>query len=232
VTNRKAQKRKAHKPTAAAEDLALATKITEAVKAVDTAVATQIERAKAAGLLLLDAHKRHPGRTAFEAFLKLTDGVQYSRAMDLIGVATDRKTFEKLQADNAARQQKHRDKMKSLPKPEPKVPPKLEPIVRDVTDDDDREAASAERRKAEFAEDGRPLRTKESAEISIEQRRAENADLDLSAEEQAAKRSAYAIGRFTESCRTLLPLMTDADQRKALDIVIGLTGKKPKAKAA
>jgi hypothetical protein len=62
--------------------------------------------------------------------------------MELIAVATDRKTFEKLQADNAARQQKHRDKKKSLPKPEP--------IVRDVTDGDDPET-SAERRKAEFA---------------------------------------------------------------------------------
>jgi hypothetical protein len=133
-----------------AEDAALAAKITEAVKAVDTAIATQVERAKAAGLLLHEAHKRHPGRKAFEAFLKLTDGEQYSRAMDLIGVAIDRKSYEKLKADAAARQQKSRDKKKSSPRPEPVLPKPPEPIVRDVTNDDGPEA-SAERRKAEFA---------------------------------------------------------------------------------
>jgi hypothetical protein len=85
-------------------DSELAAKITKAVAAVDAAIATKNELAKAAGMLLKKAHDLHPGRTAFEALLKLTDGVQYSRAMDLIAVATDRKTFEKLQADAAERQ--------------------------------------------------------------------------------------------------------------------------------
>jgi hypothetical protein len=202
------------------QDIALATKISEAVKAVDVAVATQNERAKAAGLLL------------HEKFLKLCDGLQYSRAMDLIAVATDRTTFEKLKADNAARQQKHRDKKKSLHKPEPKVLPKPnpEPFVRDVTDDP--EASAAARKKKLPPPIPTDFRITESTEVSIDERKAQMADLDLSPQERAAKESARCLAEFTVACRTWLPKMTEADRQKALDLVIELTSSKPKAEVA
>jgi hypothetical protein len=187
------------------DDAALATKINAAVQAVDVAAATQIERAKVAGLLLHEANKRHPGRKAFEKFLKLCGGLQYSRAMDLIAVATDRKTFEKLKADNAARQQKHRDKKKVLPKPNP------EPFVRDVTDDPEASAAA------------RKPRVTESAEVSIEQRRRENANLGMT----AAEISKQNLEWLAVACREYLPKITvEMHRQEARNLVATLTGSK------
>jgi hypothetical protein len=191
-----------------ASDKTLAAKITKAVEAVDAAIVTKNELARAAGMLLHAAHERHPGRAAFESFLKLTNGVQYSRAMDLIAVATDRKTFEKLQADAAARQKKHRDKKKALPRPEPKALPKQpEPIfqpkpVRDVTDDGGDPEVSAAKRKAEYANDF-------------------VADLQ-NAHEEAKRVSARCLAEFTTACR-LLPKMTGSDRQKARELVLNMT---------
>jgi hypothetical protein len=81
-----------------------------------------------------------------------------------------------------------------------------------------------------IAKDGGPPRTEKSAEVSIEQRRAENADLDLSAEEKAAERSVFARQNFATACRTWLPLMTDIDQQEARQLVIEMTA--PKTEAA
>jgi hypothetical protein len=211
------------------DDAALAAKITEAVKVVDAAVATQKERAKSAGLLLHEAHKRHPGRKAFETFLKLCDGLQYSRAMDLIAVATDRRTFEKLKADNTACQQKHRDKKKSLHKPEPKVLPKPnpEPFVRDVTDDP--EASAAARKKKLPPPTLTESRITESAEVSIEQRRRENANLGMT----AAEISKQNLEWFAVACREYLPKITvEMHRQEARQIVAELTSAKSKAEAA
>jgi hypothetical protein len=78
---------------------------------------------------------------------------------------------------------------------------------------------------------GGPPRTEGSAEISIEQRRAENAELDLSAEERAAKVSACALAEFTAACQTWLPKMTEEDRRKAR-ILVNLDHWRSKAGAA
>jgi hypothetical protein len=202
------------------DDAALAAKIAEAVKAVDVAVATQNERAKSAGLLLHDAHKRHPGRKAFEKFLKLCDGLQYSRAMDLIAVATDRKTFEKLKTDAAARQQKHRDK-KKLHKPEPKVLPKPEPFGRDVTDDP--EASAAARKKKLPPPIPADFRITESAEVSIDQRRRENANLGMT----VAEISNQNLEWFSVACREYLPkISVEMHRQEARRLVAELTQQK------
>jgi hypothetical protein len=97
------------------------------------------EKQIAAGKLLIEARKRHPTEKAFEEFLKLAGGIGIRRAQDFIAFAIGRKDFEQHQAENAAAQQRHRDKLKAekierekakaaLPKPEPKPPePKPEP---------------------------------------------------------------------------------------------------------
>jgi hypothetical protein len=67
-------------------------------------------------------------------------------------------------------------------------------------------------------------RVTESPEISLEQRRAENAELDLSAEERAAKASASALAEYTVACRAWLPKLTvEADRQAARNLVATLT---------
>jgi hypothetical protein len=115
----------------ATDDAELAAKIVDAMKEYDAADATRKEKAIVAGKLLAEAQKRHPTQKAFEQFLELAGGVQYRRAVDLIGIAHGRKDFEQHQTENAAAAQRHRDKLKAekierekakpaLPKPEPK----------------------------------------------------------------------------------------------------------------
>jgi len=113
------------------DDAKLAAKIIDAVKDVDAADAVRKERAIVAGRLLAEAQKRHPTEKAFEKFLRLVGGVHIRRARDLIALALGRKDFERHQIENAAAQQRHRDKLRAekierekekaaLPKPDPK----------------------------------------------------------------------------------------------------------------
>jgi hypothetical protein len=126
-------------------DIKLAAQIVEAVKEYDDAnkeyndaEATlglkRKEKQIAAGKLLAEARKRHPTEKAFEEFLRLAGGIGIRRAQDFIAFALGRKDFEQHQAENAAAQQRHRDKLKAdkierekakaaLPKPEPKPEP-------------------------------------------------------------------------------------------------------------
>ncbi len=117
------------------DDAKLAAKIVDAMKEVDVATATRNEKAVAAGRLLIEAQKRHPTERAFGKFLELAGGVHIRRARDLIALAQGRKDFEQHQIENAAAQQRHRDKLKAekierekekaaLPKPDPKPKPK------------------------------------------------------------------------------------------------------------
>jgi hypothetical protein len=232
VTRGKAQKRKAEPHNARnADDAALAAKIAEAVKAADAALAVQekaattVEKSKAVGLLLLEAKKLHPKVKDFEAFLKLVHGLHLSRAHDLLALAGGRKTAEELRAETWERVQKHRESKKKKLPPPPTLPEKKLPPP-SVTSPDVTESAKR------IAEDGGPPRAKESAEISIEQRRAENAELDLSPEERAAKASARCLAEFTVACGMWLPKMTEADQQKALLLVSEMTSGKPEAEAA
>jgi hypothetical protein len=117
------------------DDAKLAAKIVDAMKQVDAATATRNEKAVAAGKLLIEAQKRHPTEKAFEEFLQLAGGIHIRRARDLIALAQGRKDFEQHQIENAAAQQRHRNKLKAekierekeraaLPKPDPKPKPK------------------------------------------------------------------------------------------------------------
>jgi hypothetical protein len=64
----------------------------------------------------------------------------------------------------------------------------------------------------------------ESAEISVDQRRADMAALDTSADERTDKASARALAEFTVACRTWLPKITvEADRQKARGLVTELT---------
>jgi hypothetical protein len=139
-----------------AADAKLAAKIVDAVKAYDTANEEyndaeakfglkRKEKQIAAGKLLFEARKRHPTDKAFEKFLELAGGIGIRRAQDFIAFAVGRKDFDQHQAENAAAQQRHRDKLKAdklerekaqaaLPKPEPKKPePKQEPEPSRIT---------------------------------------------------------------------------------------------------
>ena len=59
----------------------------EAESNVETARAELVSRSKAVGLLLLEAKKQHPAVEDFEAFLKKVQGLQLSRAYDLMRIA-------------------------------------------------------------------------------------------------------------------------------------------------
>jgi hypothetical protein len=136
------------KPSPDQDDVKLAAKIVDAIKEYDDAnkeycdAETTLglkrkEKQIAAGKLLVEARKRHPTEKAFEEFLKLAGGIGIRRAQDFIAMAIGRKEFEQHQAENAAAQQRHRDKLKAekierekekaaLPKPDPKPEPKPE----------------------------------------------------------------------------------------------------------
>ena len=124
------------------DDAVLAKKIVVAIKDLDAAIVAKDKQAKIAGQLLLEAQNRHRGRTAFQKFLKQAGGVQYSRAMELIGIATGKKTHQKVKAGNVARQQKRRDKIKKSEAKQTDLK-----LVRDVTDGD--EEPHSQRREAQ-----------------------------------------------------------------------------------
>jgi hypothetical protein len=145
-------------------DIKLAEQIVDAMKEYDVATATRNDKAVAAGKLLHEAHERHPTEEAFKKFLLLAGGVQIRRAQDLIALALGRKDFEKQQAENAAAQQRHRDKLKAekierdkakpaLPKPAPKPAGKGKPEPKPATPKPDalRNASAASLREFEFA---------------------------------------------------------------------------------
>jgi hypothetical protein len=179
----------------------------EAETTVTTAQAELISRSKTVGLLLLEARKLHPRTEDFWLFVKKVQGLGQSRAYDYMRLAGNRVTDEELRKDARDRQQKSRANKKKLPKPAPALK-KPEPKPDSVT-------------------------VTESAEISIEQRRAQNAELGLSAEERAAKASARCLAEFAVACRTWLPKITvEADRQKARLLVSELTSSKPKAEAA
>jgi hypothetical protein len=124
-------------------------------------------------------------------------------------IAGGRTTDEEIRKETRDRVKKHRAS-KKLPRPTPEKPEaKPDPKPISVTSGNVTESASAE--------------------ISIEQRRAENAELDLSPDERAAKASARALAEFAIACRTWLPKMTEADQRKARLLVCELTNVKAEA---
>jgi hypothetical protein len=171
---------------------------------VATAQAELISRSKKVGLLLLEAKKQHPAIKDFENFLKKVQGLKLSRAYDLLRLAGGRTTDEEIRKATRDRVKKHRAS-KKLPRPAP-APEPISVTSTPVT---------------------------ESAEISIDERKARHADLGLSAEQRAAKASAHYLAEFTVACRSYLPKITvDADRQKARLLVSELTSSKPKAEAA
>ncbi len=204
--------------TTKTDDATLVAKINEIMKALknanakwEKAVEVALDRRREAGLLLFEAHKLHPGRKAFVAFLKLTDDVKYAHAMWLIKGATNSQAFEKLKADNAARQQKYRNKKKAQPK-------KPTPALREIA--------------ATEPEPSAVCYVTDNPEASAENGKSENADLDLTAEEKAAKQSAHYLAEFTFACRAYLPKITvEADRQKALVLVSEFMCTAPKVPA-
>ena len=189
-----------------------------AERAVTTAQAELVSKSKVLGQLLLEVKKRHPKAADFEAFLKRVNGLGRSRAYDLLRLAGGRTTDEELRKDARERVRKHRAK-KKLPTPEPVS----------VTDPDVTESSK---------------RITQSDEISAEERRAQNAaldvepepiplpDFDRSAEAKRKQRSRIALNEFTYACKNYLPRITEeADRQEALRIVTEMLVDK-KAKAA
>jgi hypothetical protein len=101
------------------DDAKLAAKIGDAIKAHDAAAAVKEEKAKIVGKLLVEARKRHRTTKAFETFLETVprhdggDGINIRRAETFIAIALGRKDFEQHQKENAAAQQRRRDKLKA-----------------------------------------------------------------------------------------------------------------------
>jgi hypothetical protein len=189
-----------------------------AERAATTARAELVSKSKVLGQLLLEVKKRHPKAADFEAFLKRVNGLGRSRAYDLLRLAGGRTTDEELRKDARERVRKHRAK-KKLPTPEPVS----------VTDPDVTESSK---------------RITQSDEISAEERRAQNAaldvepepiplpDFDRSAEAKRKQRSRIALNEFTYACKNYLPRITEeADRQEALRIVTEMLADK-KAKAA
>jgi hypothetical protein len=173
------------------DDAKLAAKIIDAMKAVDAATAARNEKAVAAVRLLIEAQKRHPTEKAFEKFLQLAGGVQIRRARDLIALALGRKDFEQHQIENAAAQQRHRDKLKAekierekekaaLPKPDPRPDPKPKP-------------------KGKGKPEPKPQ------------------EPDPALRNAAASVSATSLQEFEVACELHLPRLNEADLKKASD---------------
>jgi hypothetical protein len=183
-------------------DTALLTKLNAAVKAANSAEATVttaqaelVSRSKEVGRLLLEAKKLHPAVKDFEAFLKRVDGLKLSRAYDSMRIAGGRTTDEELRKEARDRKRKSRASKKPLPAtPTPRPePPKLSVTSPHVT---------------------------ESPEISVEQRRRENANLGMA----AAERSKQNLDWFAVACREYLPNITVATHRQeACRLVAELT---------
>jgi hypothetical protein len=190
------------------DDAKLAAKIVKAMKEYDAADATRKEKAVVAGKLLAEAHSKYPAEKAFERFLQLAGGIQVRRARDLIAIALGRKNFEQHQIDNAAAQQRHRDRLKAekierekkkaaLPKPDPKPTPK-DKGKREV----DREAAEA------------ALRNAAAVAASPEALRAMTASMREQRLGEAAV-SASCLQEFKNACRCYLPKLSAEDLSKA-----------------
>jgi len=207
-------------PASSGDDKDLLAKLTAAVKEandakarLDTANAAaekeKVEytsKSKPVGLLCLEVRKLHPTVKDFEAFLKKVQGLSLSWAYDCMRVAGGRITHEQLKEATKKRVKKHREAKKKLPTPAETPAAEVSVTAPDVT---------------------------ESSEASGERRNAENAKLDLSAEEKAAKQSAHYLAEFTFACRTYLPKITiEADRQKARLLVSELTAGKPQMKKA
>jgi hypothetical protein len=177
----------------------------EAEKAHEKTHVELVSKSKIVGALLLEAKKRHPKVTEFDAFLKRVDGLKLSRAYDLMKLAGGRITDEQLRQEARDRQRKSRAKKK--PTPSPSLP------------------------KPEPTPDTKPTHSVTSPHVteSLEQRKAEMAALDASAGERAAKEratkaSARALAEFAVACRTWLPRITvQADRQEARNLVATLT---------
>jgi hypothetical protein len=178
----------------------------EAEQAVTTAKAELVSQSKTVGLLLLEAKKLYPSVKDFEAFLKRVDGLKLSRAYDLLRLAGGRTTDAELKKDARERKQKSRAK-KKLPTPV------------SVTEPLSRKPASEPERVSVIEPE-----VTETAEASAERRKAENADLAMTAEEKAAKASAHYLAEFTTACHMYLPKITaETDRQKARLLVSELT---------
>jgi hypothetical protein len=107
------------------EDINAAVKaVNEAERGVTTARAELVSRSKRVGLLLLEAKKQHPTVKDFEAFLKKVDGLNLSRAYDLLKLAGGRTTDGEIRRETRERVKKHREKKRSkAPKANPSVTP-------------------------------------------------------------------------------------------------------------
>jgi hypothetical protein len=215
------------KPTAKGDgsprqDADLLAKITAAVKAANTAEASVVtaqaelvSRSKQVGLLLLEAKKLHPAVKDLEAFLKRVDGLKLARAYDCMRIAGGRTTDEEIREATRKRVKEHRAK-KKLPGPTTTPKPQPEPLKLSVTSTCVTETASAE--------------------ISIDERKAQHADLDhveededafadwLNAGQEAHKMSAHCLAEFIIACRTWLPKLTNQSHRdKARRLVNKMT---------
>ena len=94
------------------------TKMAAAQAEVTAAKAEHVSRSMTVGLLLLEAKKIHPTVKDFVAFLKRVQGLERSRAYDLLRLAGGRTTDEELRKEARERQQKSRANKKKLPEPD------------------------------------------------------------------------------------------------------------------
>lgn len=185
-------------------DAKLAAEIGDAVKAYDAADATRKEKAVIAGQLLAEARKRHPSKKAFENFLELAGGVGIRRAETFIAIALGRKEFEQHQSENAAAQQRHRDKLKAEKIEREKAKAEL-PELDDL----------AARRAASAAEIAAGL--DEWCEHSASEPAPEPSALRNS---QTPRQISFENRRlFEAACRSYLPLLNKSDLGQARTFV-------------
>jgi hypothetical protein len=126
---------------------------------------------KEVGELLIEAKRQHPQIKAFEAFLKRVSGLHRSRAYELMKIAGGGTTEEEVREVTRLRVRKHRAAKKKAPKVSVTHPP--------VTESAKSKAGSSPPRPESEPRAG----ATGSAEISIEQRKADMARLDEPAEE-------------------------------------------------
>jgi hypothetical protein len=179
------------------DPIAVGDKIAGHLKKADAAKEAHDKHSRAAGNLLFEVQREHPGD--MDAICKRI-GLGLSRRKELLMIAGGRKTVEQSRAENAERQRRHKNKKKKQKQAEQKQEPtpKQEPSSPEPIPS---QPAAAEPTK--------PLPGSVTANEFEEPKPANDPTPSVS------KR---ALAEFTVACRTWLPRMDDGDRAAAIQI--------------
>jgi hypothetical protein len=184
------------------DPVAVGEKIRSHLEKADKAKATQLEHAKAAGVLLLDAKENHPEH--YGAICERLD-LGHSRIGELLMIASGKRTQEETKTRTRARINKHRAKKRAIPP----AKPKCDPLQPDVTDGSDVVPDASAMRGAQAAAEPQPEGPRPTAVNPTSKGRPG----------RSVVQSDQALAEFKLAARHSLPDMNTDDRRRAIDFV-------------